>query len=197
MSSVCPTCGNEYKNDNGLATHHTYKHNDEWRDFFEYYINKDTDSGCWEWGGPIAAGGYPQFSRYGETFYGHRLSYRIRYGVIPKPQINHECDNPSCVNPDHLYSGTQSENMKDAFERNDAFREQVLSKGNEHFSSDYSPNPPSGLESNHSKFTADEVREIRRRCENGESQMKIANEYGVSDVTIYRMVNYESYQDVE
>lgn len=48
----------------------------------------------------------------------HRFSWQIHFGAIPKGmQVNHHCDNPKCVRPEHLYIGTQQDNMRDASER--------------------------------------------------------------------------------
>ncbi len=54
--------------------------------------------------------GYAQMSG-GE--YVHRFIYRIKVGDIGKLQVLHRCDNPSCINPQHLFLGTQADNMKD------------------------------------------------------------------------------------
>jgi hypothetical protein len=49
-----------------------------------------------------------------DTRYAHRLAFELAYGPIPSGlQIQHHCDTPPCVNPDHLYAGTQAQNMRD------------------------------------------------------------------------------------
>ena len=65
--------------------------------------------------------GYGQFAtkRYGNsrTFKAHRLAYALRYGDTPM-QVNHHCDTRACVNPAHLYAGSQRDNLRDRQERN-------------------------------------------------------------------------------
>jgi hypothetical protein len=78
------------------------------------------DDKCWNWKGFIGSNGYGLFWIKGsEMIYAHRVSYVIRKGIIPDGMlILHKCDNPSCVNPEHLYCGTQLDNMNDRDERN-------------------------------------------------------------------------------
>ncbi len=69
---------------------------------------------CWEWQGGINGDGYGNSYNGEGVEAAHRISYRIHNGKIPYGMvIMHKCDNPSCVNPNHLKLGTQSENMQD------------------------------------------------------------------------------------
>lgn len=93
----------------------------------KYVIDKE--SGCWNCTSHFKNNGYPKISRNGhqtnigryiyETYYDKKLEA----GLV----IRHKCDNPSCINPEHLVSGTVKQNSQDMVERNRASR-QVLTK---------------------------------------------------------------------
>lgn len=75
-------------------------------------------NGCWLWTSAKNPQGYGSFWKSGT----HRLAHRVAYGALKGPipdgsDVRHDCDNPPCVNPDHLRTGTRSDNMRDCVER--------------------------------------------------------------------------------
>ena len=73
-----------------------------------------TDVGCWEWTGAKDGRGYGQVNRGNKTLRAHRVSYEAYHGQIPSGMVvRHSCDNPSCINPDHLCHGTVQDNVMD------------------------------------------------------------------------------------
>lgn len=76
---------------------------------------KKLDSGCWEWSGTKNGYGYGIFLLPGEKpVRAHRYMFELVNGPIPEGMvIMHKCDNPPCVNPDHLQLGTKDDNNKD------------------------------------------------------------------------------------
>jgi hypothetical protein len=88
--------------------------------FEERYI-PEPNSGCWLWIGAIRTGGYGTFYDGEKTVGAHQFSWMVSQGVecVPdKMDVCHTCDNPSCVNPDHLWLGSRSDNMFDASRKN-------------------------------------------------------------------------------
>ena len=96
---------------------------------------------CWEWIGSLDKDGYGRFSIKGRWNAAHRVSHFIEANELPEV-VRHTCDNPCCVNPDHLIGGTQQQNIVD---RQRCDRQ------------------AKGSRNGRAKLNADIVRELRRR----------------------------------
>lgn len=70
---------------------------------------------CWPWRGNLDRAGYGRFgcSHSGGMYAAHRVSWFLRHGRQPDGYVCHACDNPRCVNPDHLWLGDAVSNMRD------------------------------------------------------------------------------------
>lgn len=84
-----------------------------------FWAKVHVTDGCWEWQASTRQSGYGQFyvpGPNGEKLMeqAHRVSYMLTFGDIPDGlHVCHACDNPLCVNPDHLWLGTRNDNMQD------------------------------------------------------------------------------------
>ena len=141
--------------------------------FAAQYI-PEPNSGCWLWTshtsdgyGRIRIGG-------GKVAGAHRYAWICENGEIPQGKmICHRCDNPACVNPDHLFLGTASDNMADASR-----------KGRMNWKPGEVRALPQGESHHAAKLTEADVRQIRSSKATGKS---LAPLYGVTEVTISRI----------
>lgn len=125
---------------------------------------------CYMWIGTIAPSGYGEITINGKCIRAHRLSYGLFKGPIPKGLfVLHTCDNPSCVRPEHLWLGTQKQNMQD-----------MLSKGR--------ANKAIGENNGMVKLTEKEVLEIRCKHAAGISKNQLEVEYNVGRRCITKII---------
>lgn len=74
-----------------------------------------TATGCFEWQGARHGKGYGHVVFRGKTWKAHRVAYTLAVGeIMPGLVVAHRCDNPACVRPDHLWVGTQGDNIRDS-----------------------------------------------------------------------------------
>lgn len=131
---------------------------------FSKFVKK-TDT-CWLWIGSKFENNYGKFWVSGKNRKAHRVSYEIHKGDIPKGMfVCHSCDNPSCVNPEHLFVGTPKDNTRDKF-----------AKGRD--------NTPKGAGHYAAKLTEHDIPLIRQAHQEGFTQKVIATTFGVSNATI-------------
>lgn len=124
------------------------------------------DGSCWEWTKAKNSHGYGTITYGGKTWLVHRWAYQLAFGEdVGSLQVLHRCDNPSCINPSHLWKGDRFDNMADCF-----------AKGR----SSIKPHRMTGESNGSAKLTAAQVFEIRRRLSSGEYQKSIADSFGVS-----------------
>jgi HNH endonuclease len=130
-----------------------------------------TDS-CWIWTAHTNACGYGRIW-YGKAIETHRASWEMHFGAIPEGLcVLHKCDNPPCVNPDHLWLGTHADNMKDC-----ARKRRIRSPG------------LCGENNPGSRLTRPEVREMRRLYAMKYTMAELSGYFAVSVSTVSRIIN--------
>lgn len=153
------------------------------RQLVNFWRKVDKESspyGCWLWTAAGGGSGYGSFRVAGKNRSASRISYILAYG---EPDLHldvcHNCpgpdgDNPMCVNPDHLYAGTRRMNLNDCVE-----------KGRK--------NAAKGVYAGKTKLKPEQVYEIRRRGDAGESRKLMAEEFGVTAVSISNIVTRKTW----
>ena len=132
----------------------------------ERFLNKvqvNDQSHCWEWQGALTKCGYGNVGIRGKNFRAHRLSAAFYNGFDMQSEmlICHHCDNPKCVNPDHLFVGTDKDNSRDMSRKGRAGRKKV---------------------------TAEQALEIKTLfCTKQQTAKQLSKTYGLNESTIRRL----------
>lgn len=139
---------------------------------------------CWLWTAYAKQGGYGMMHYNDGTnrpVLAHRVSWELHYGPIPDGLcVLHQCDNPRCVRPDHLFLGTRRDNTHD-----------MLAKGR-HWTT-----PKRGEQNHAARLTEQDIRLIRSRYEQGASQTALGQEYRVTKHCIWRIVHRKNWTHVQ
>jgi hypothetical protein len=153
-------------------------------------VNQGPVDSCWDWAGSCNSTGYGSISWNGRVVVAHRVAYHLanreidlltgfrepgrakQYGEF----VLHQCDNKRCCNPAHLRLGTMQQNQMEAYARRR--RAQPRSKHS------------------NARLPPDAVREIRRLYTAGYTQQALAQQYGVRQTTISKVVRGKTYIDV-
>lgn len=128
-------------------------------------------SGCWLWGGALDGHGYGVARWRDRLEKAHRIVAEEVFGQRPTLCVLHRCDNRACCNPDHLFLGTQAENMADMARKGRA------ASGDRNGSRKVQM--PRGSAQGNSKLTESQVIRIRKLLDRGFRQREIAEEFGV------------------
>lgn len=131
---------------------------------------------CWTWTASTDRWGYGYFGYANRVGKAHRASWEIHYGPIPQGMlVCHHCDNPSCVRPDHLFLGTDADNMADRY-----------AKGR-YVTGERHPN---------ARLTDAQVRLIRERAAHGERTSVLAADFRMSTRQIRDITKWRAWREV-
>lgn len=146
--------------------------------YHEWFNSKyQTENSCWAWTDKTNSKGYGMMNRYGFRR-AHRFSYFINRGPIPEGLlVCHTCDNPRCVNPEHLFLGTPKDNTRD-----------MIKKKRQNFFNGVVPNNK-GQNNGRAKLTDEDVLKIRKLRKNF-TCYELASQFNVHWKTISKVSNH-------
>lgn len=142
----------------------------------------EPNTGCLLWYGCRSKDGYGKLGVDGGEVYAHRLAYELVYGPIPDGLlVCHRCDTPNCINPDHLFVGTNAENLADRDAKGRADTHGLVRPGVDH------PN---------AKLTDDAVRFIRANCNRRGDQRRMARCFGITEANVSLIIKRKAWPHV-
>lgn len=144
----------------------------------------DDFSGCWLWQGYKDACGYGRFRTDAGCVLAHRWIWQHRIGEIPEgSHVLHRCDVRNCVNPKHLFLGSNADNVADRVSKGRSARGETIAR---HKRGERNPN---------CRFTSVVVKEMRSLYRGGWTQEQIARKFGTTQHNVSRIVNRKRRKD--
>lgn len=145
----------------------------------DFWGKVEKTEGCWIWKGAAKQSeGYGFFTVNGRQQYAHRYAWELEHGPVQGGLlVLHQCDNPACVRASHLFLGTHQDNVDDC-----------IRKGRRRY--------VRGEAHPIAKLTASKVAEIRYRVGAGESQRRLAIEFGVHPMTVSEIVHRKIWKHI-
>lgn len=160
----------------------------------KFWKSVEKTDGCWLWKAGKSPYGYGKISHGGKGLRAHRVSWELHRGPIPEGMlVLHDCpggDNTSCVNPAHLWLGTDADNIADRE------RKGRTARGDRSGARTHPETRPRGEGCYLSKLTEPLVREIRHRAVNGERPAHIARDLSLPRNTVYHIVRRRTWKHV-
>ncbi len=136
---------------------------------------------CWVWTSSISGKQYGGFGIGGTTYKTNRVCWALQTGVWSKLCICHKCDNRLCVRPDHLFEGTQAENMRDCSRKGRLFKPEK-----------------SGERNGVARLTDEKVRQLRAiRARDGLTMEELGKLFGVHPATACSAINGKTWSHVK
>jgi hypothetical protein len=140
--------------------------------FEERSIKKENE--CYEWNLLCNSKGYGVCTYKNKRWYAHRLSFNLHGGeLLPGMHVCHSCDNPACINPEHLFQGTPKDNEQDKIKKQRNVR---------------------GLKSHHAKLSLQDINLVLS-LKGKASAVKVSKMFHVSQQTISRVWRGVTYKD--
>jgi len=149
-----------------------------------FWDKVDKTNSCWLFRNGVKRHDYGTFGFQGRVRKAHIVSWIIHHGDIPKDLcVCHSCDNPPCVNPDHLFLGTKKDNAIDAAQKQRLFRVPATCMTR-------------GINRHNAKLNEKQVKQIRNEHRNGSSYRLLAQKYHVCTRTVGHIVHKRKWKHV-
>jgi len=155
--------------------------------------------GCWPWLLSKDDHGYGRVLYQRKGWKAHRLAWFLTYGRVPPLFVCHACDNPVCCRPEHLFSGTQKDNMADSARkgRHPRNKTHYLPSGDKHHSRLRPEVVARGERNGSAVLTEDNIKAIRQKRSAGATLMALAREFRVAKGTIIFITTNKTWRHVK